>query len=119
MEPHLPYQSYAKLDELSENFHSLLDSGNLADVSLLVAGKELRAHKLILATRSPVFAAMFEHDTKEKKESRIEITEFSFDVCQHMLRFIYTGRVYELDRYAMDLMTAADMVGCPFSLYCF
>ena len=32
-----------------------------------------QAHKAILAARSPVFAAMFEHEMEERKHNRVEV----------------------------------------------
>ena len=33
----------------------------LGDVTLIIRGQKFQAHKIILAARSPVFAAMFDH----------------------------------------------------------
>lgn len=67
--------------------------------------------KLILpqfAARSPVFAAMFEHEMEERKQNRVEIADVDHEVLREMLRFIYTGRATCLDKMADDLLAAAD-----------
>ncbi len=40
--------------------------GTFSDVTLSVGDTEFKAHKAILAARSPVFSAMFEHAMEEK-----------------------------------------------------
>ena len=68
----------------------------------------LQAHKAILAARSPVFAAMFEHEMEERKHNRVEISDVDHEVFREMLRFIYTGKASNLERMADDLLAAAD-----------
>lgn len=60
--------------------------------------------------RSPVFAAMFEHEMEERKQNRVAITDVDHEVLREMLRFIYTGRAANLERMADDLLAAADKV---------
>jgi len=71
-------------------------------------GTEFEAHKAVLAARSPVFAAMFEHEMEERKKNRVEITDVDVEVLREMLRFIYTGKSNALDKMADDLLAAAD-----------
>ena len=98
------------LNIASLDFGALLKSGHLADVVMLVEGKKLAAHKCFLSARSPVFAAMFLHDTKENQQSQIEITDVDTDVLQEVLRFIYTSKAENLELLALDLMIAAEKV---------
>ncbi|XP_065306770.1 speckle-type POZ protein isoform X1 [Dermacentor albipictus] len=93
---------------LSDDFGHLFESQKFSDVILSVNGREFYAHKAILAARSPVFAAMFEHEMEEKKQNRVEITDMDHEVLREMLRFIYTGRAPNLDKMADDLLAAAD-----------
>jgi len=93
---------------LSEDFGALFESQRFFDVTLAVAGKEFQAHKAVLAARSPVFAAMFEHEMEERKQNRVEIADVDVDVLREMLRFIYTGKASSLEKMADDLLAAAD-----------
>lgn len=65
---------------------------------------------LLFIARSPVFAAMFEHEMEERKQNRVAITDVDHEVLREMLRFIYTGRAANLERMADDLLAAADKV---------
>lgn len=79
-----------------------------ADTTLLVRGKEFPVHRAVLSARSPVFAKMFEHDCKEKINGIVDITDIAQDVCEQMLRYIYTDKVDELESMAPGLLSAAD-----------
>lgn len=68
--------------------------------------KKFAVHKIILTSQSPVFAAMFDRDMKEKQSGRMFIADFSADVIEEMLKFLYSGEV-ENDGIAMDLYAIA------------
>ena len=63
------------------------------DVTFFIGEREFPAHKCIMSARSPVFAAMFQHDMKEAALNRVEIVDIEPDVFQALLRFIYTDQV--------------------------
>lgn len=93
---------------LSDDLGQLFECSQFADVTLTCAAREFRCHKAILVARSPVLAAMFEHDMKERQHNRVEIDDMDPDVMADMLRFIYMGRAPNLDSMAADLLAAAD-----------
>ena len=96
---------------LSDDMGQLFESQRFSDVTLSVGGREFQAHKALLAARSPVFAAMFEHEMEERKHNRVDITDVDHEVLREMLRFIYTGKTNNLEKMADDLLAAADKVG--------
>lgn len=107
-----------------DSLSSLFQNGNLSDVTLVVsedssegviAIKEIRAHKLILASRSPVFEAMLAQDCSD---NRLELTiEVSIEVFEEFLRYLYSGSLETLDVYAKELVQLADKV-CFIFLCC-
>ena len=68
---------------------------------------ELDCHTNILVARSPVFRAMFQHDTAEAQNKEIEMTDVEPEVAEQMLSYIYTGNLSHRGREA-DLLAAAD-----------
>lgn len=54
--------------------------------------KEFKAHKVILAARSPVFAAMFKHDTSEKQTGIVNIPDCDPDSFKAFLEFLYSDK---------------------------
>ncbi len=66
------------------------------------------AHKLILAARSPVFAAMFASCTLENTTNIIEINDLRSETIQSMLEYIYTGKVNDIKKSTVELYRCAD-----------
>jgi speckle-type POZ protein len=66
------------------------------------------AHKLILAARSPVFAAMFSNRTLENTTNIIDINDLHPNTIQSMLEYIYTGRVNDIKKSTVELYRCAD-----------
>ena len=58
--------------------------------------------------RSPVFRAMFQHDTAEAQKKEVEMTDVEPDVAERMLDYIYTGNRHDPYNYACPT-TAASM----------
>ncbi|XP_054717669.1 TD and POZ domain-containing protein 4-like [Uloborus diversus] len=116
-----------------ENIGQALEHCRLSDVTLKVGNVELQAHKIILASRSKVFDAMFDsrnclpseeqdpppnkrlrsnktaQNLKESHQDVVNIIEMKPSIAKEMLLYIYTGKIEKLsmDR-AMDLYVAAD-----------
>jgi speckle-type POZ protein len=95
---------------LSTHFDGLFNSMQFSDVIFKVRGCEFPAHKNILAARSEVFAAMFQHPMEEKSTNLAKIEDIEPEVFNQLLRFIYTGRVQvdKLETMAARLFIAAD-----------
>ncbi|VDM36143.1 unnamed protein product [Hydatigera taeniaeformis] len=105
---HLYHQFLAPVSTPSTPTPAIGSGGNSEGFVL----RQFKAHKAILAARSPVFAAMFEHGMTESRANRVNITDVEPDILGEVLRFIYTGRVVGLDNpvMAQELLAAADKV---------
>ena len=86
----------------------LLKTQKFSDVRLKVNEEIFHAHKLILATRSPVFAAMFEHKMSENADSFVDIVDTDNEVFKEMLTYIYTEQAPNLKDTAFGLLAVAD-----------
>jgi hypothetical protein len=53
---------------------------------------------------------MFAHDYQENLTNIVEIKDFKFEVFEELLKFIYSGKVDDLDKHAADLFRAAEKV---------
>jgi speckle-type POZ protein len=93
--------------ELMTQLEGLLNGMQFSDVVFNIHGHEFPAHKLILATRSEVFAAMFQHPTKENLSNQITIEDIEPEIFKELLRFIYTGR---LSKTTMKTMAAGLLI---------
>ena len=56
-------------------------------------GQRVGGHKCILSTRSPVFAAMFQHEMQEAKTGQVVITDIEPDAFKELLYFIYSSKL--------------------------
>ena len=62
----------------------------------------------MLTVSSQVLAAMFQHDLKESQSRVVEVVDILPDVFEQVLQYLYTGKVKEMDKLAVDLLEAAD-----------
>ncbi|KAM6163186.1 speckle-type POZ protein-like [Rhynchocyon petersi] len=93
---------------LADDLGGLWENSRFTDCSLCVAGQEFRAHKAILAARSPVFRAMFEHEVEESKKNQVLINDVDPEVFKEVMCFIYTGKAPNVDKMAGNLLAAAE-----------
>ena len=100
-----PQTKRARL-QLGQDLASLLDD-KFADFVFKVENEKISAHKVILAARSPIFAAMFQHDMKENKTNETEIKDETPAAFKALLRFIYTGQC-KVGLLAEEILVAAN-----------
>ncbi|XP_049944429.1 speckle-type POZ protein-like [Schistocerca serialis cubense] len=93
------------------NLGALLDAGEGAVVILVAGETRLAAHRTVLAARSPVFQAMFQHDTLEASSGHVTITDVEGPVLRELLAYMYTLQAPELPGMAPLLLAAADKYG--------
>lgn len=80
----------------------------LADITFVLQSTRIEAHSQIIASGSPVLAAMFQSQFKEGADRVAFIEDVRPLVFEKLLRFIYTGDA-EIDRAtAEDLLVAAN-----------
>ncbi|VDD86892.1 unnamed protein product [Enterobius vermicularis] len=94
---------------LADEMANLFEKHSFSDC-VLVAGRdrEFHVHKALLAARSPVFAACFEHKMSEAQSDRVVVDDVEPDVMKELLRFMYTDTAPNLERMADTLLAAAD-----------
>lgn len=81
----------------------------LTDITINATDGSIRAHRAILAARSPVFRSMFSHDLKEKGLSTVDISDMSLDACRGFLNYVYGDlRNEEFLTHRLALLGAAD-----------
>jgi speckle-type POZ protein len=97
-------------DQLVAQLAGLFEDLKFSDIAFNVRGRQFKAHKNILAARSNIFAAMFDHPIKENLTNQIEVEDVEPDVFQEMLRFIYTGKVSEstMQKMPFEVFAVAD-----------
>ena len=99
-----------KIEEF-DDFGMLYQNKKLSDVTMLLENgeKKLTAHKYILAKKSSVFAAMFQHDMLENRNNEVRISDISTGAIEDMLHFIYTDfAVHAEVSDQLEVLKAAD-----------
>ena len=74
-----------------------LNNKDLSDVILMVENRPIYCHRVILASRSQYFAALYCHGFREAKEGVVEIGGVSYEEMLAMLRYLYC------DEFAIEL----------------
>jgi len=88
----------------------MMEDALFSDVTLVstVDGKEHHAHKAVLASCSPVFKAMFENETQEKKQNRVIIEDLEGSTIRSMIEYVYKGTVSDIHDTGLELFQAAE-----------
>ncbi|KAK1395181.1 BTB/POZ and MATH domain-containing protein 2 [Heracleum sosnowskyi] len=109
--------------DIGQHFGQLLESGEGADLNIEVDGEIFLAHKLVLATRSPVFKAQLFGPMKDRDTECIRIEEMEASVFKALLHFIYWDVLPDMEDLgglttkwasslmAQHLLAAADRYG--------
>lgn len=104
----LDRSQYLNEVEFSNDFHRLLINDIFSDITIKSSdGKEYRAHKAVLACRSAVLKANFEHNTTECITNIVE-SPFESEVLHDVLKFMYSNEAPKIDEIPMKLLLAAD-----------
>jgi speckle-type POZ protein len=115
--------------DMAGHYAILLEEKVGVDVTFSVGGEEFTAHKVVLATRSPVFKAQLYGPLREAGSGAVHITiqDMQPAVFRELLHFIYTDSLVPLDYLKADartdmirhLLVAADRYGMErLSLMC-
>ena len=104
-------ESTSSLSRMQRDFGKLFNNRQYSDAIILIKQEPwiiftIHVHKAILAARSATFARMFENE-QSSNATLIEIEDFNREVMTEVLRYIYTGKVNNLETMAVELLKAA------------
>ena len=100
-------------DEVSKGIYSLYKDEVLTDTIIKCQDKEFKVHRVILASQSPVFRAMFEVDMKEKQSGVIEVSDITPEAMSDLVTYLYTGTTPNLKTLASELLEVAEKYQLP------
>lgn len=104
------YQNAYHQTGIMETFQHFYETQTLCDVTLVAEGKEIQAHKAVLAACSPYFERMFTSNLKETYENVIELKNITFFSLKTLVTFCYTSCLEVPGNLIFDLLPAADML---------
>ncbi|XP_055838383.1 kelch-like protein 28 [Episyrphus balteatus] len=87
---------------------SLFEKEEYSDISIISSDKvTFNAHKIVLASGSDFFSAMFEIPLKESKSNEVTIQQVNGDNLKHILAFLYTGIIELQAKTVPEILSAA------------
>ncbi|XP_015225500.1 PREDICTED: kelch-like protein 22 isoform X1 [Cyprinodon variegatus] len=94
---------------LMDGMQTLRQSGTLFDVVLLVEGRSIQAHRVLLAASCHYFRGMFTGGLRETQQTEIPIHGVSYTAMKKILDYIYTSEI-ELDlENVQEILIAATL----------
>lgn len=87
--------------------NSLRTKGMLLDVTLIADGEEFQAHRVVLASCSDYFRAMFTDEMRERGQSEISLNGVSAMGMRCLLDYAYTSRLSLNLANIQDVLAAA------------
>ncbi|XP_016384415.1 kelch-like protein 22 [Sinocyclocheilus rhinocerous] len=116
------YRSNAHSQGLLDGLLMLRQGGILFDVVLLVEGKAIQAHRILLAASCDYFRGMFAGGLREMQQTEIPVQGVTYTAMTKLLDFIYTSELeLDLDTVqevlcAATLLQVQDVIGfcCDF-----
>ncbi|KAL9163925.1 hypothetical protein ABFS82_06G073300 [Erythranthe guttata] len=95
--------------DMGQSLKYLLDSETGCDITFQVGEESFRAHKLILAARSPVFRAQFFGLVGNPNSDKVEIEDVEPFIFKALLQFIYSDELPSFDEI-MDSTTTPSAI---------
>jgi len=89
------------------NFRSLHSSRSFADITFVVEGQKISAHKCVLAVRCEKFRAMLQEGFKEGQQSEIPL-DCKYAPFQALLEYLYTDNIPSNCEALFDLLGLAE-----------
>ncbi|XP_006772604.1 PREDICTED: kelch-like protein 17 [Myotis davidii] len=89
--------------------------GLLCDIVLHVAAKEIRAHKVVLASCSPYFHAMFTNEMSESRQTHVTLHDIDPQALDQLVQFAYTAEIVVGEGNVQTLLPAASLLQLGFA----
>lgn len=96
--------------DMFEKFCNLRKERILCDVTLHLGNKQIKAHKILLASSIPYFHSMFTHDLVESRQNNITLKDMDPDSVGIIIDFIYTSKLYISQKNVQTLLHVATIL---------
>ena len=102
------YSTQTPKFDLSKVMEGARQNDQCTDIILVTEGKEFKAHKVVLVSQSPFFAARFEERWTEQGGNRIDMMDIPTDIMEAIVSYMYTGNVANIAQLAHKLLPKAE-----------
>ncbi|XP_068130537.1 kelch repeat and BTB domain-containing protein 8-like [Hyperolius riggenbachi] len=90
-----------------QGLRDLYFTETLCDVTIVTEGRRFLCHRVVLASVSPYFRAMFTSCIVESQQGEVSLLDVSASIIETILHFIYTGEAAVTLDNAEDLFTVS------------
>jgi hypothetical protein len=95
--PHATIAEPTSLHLVERRLRHFFNDEEFSDVTFLVQGRKVYAHKMVLSMVSQYFRTMFTSGFRESDSGEVEIPDCSYDAFVAVMEYIYTGNIPNLD----------------------
>lgn len=104
-----PYRNNFHTQKAFEFMNIMRKQHLLCDVTLIVENVEIPAHKMVLASCSPYFYAMF-NSFEESKQDRITLKQVDHQALSLLVDYVYTAEILVTEDNVQSLLPAANLL---------
>ncbi|XP_019151698.1 PREDICTED: BTB/POZ and MATH domain-containing protein 3-like isoform X1 [Ipomoea nil] len=104
------YRVSVPASDMGQNLKYLMDSEIGCDIVFQVGKETFKAHKLVLAARSPVFRAQFFGLIGNPNTEEVEIQDIEPSIFKAMLQFVYSDQLPDLLEITCSTWTSTIML---------
>ncbi|XP_069935542.1 kelch-like protein 17 isoform X7 [Oryctolagus cuniculus] len=115
--PAAPMEGHSVAHNSKRHYHDafvamsrMRQRGLLCDVVLRVAATEIRAHKVVLASCSPYFHAMFTNEMSESRQTHVTLHDIDPQALDQLVQFAYTAEIVVGEGNVQTLLPAASLL---------
>ena len=93
-----------QMKDVFSTMNSLRKSKELCDIVLCVGNRQIFAHRIVLASFSPYFYAMFTADLAESRQSSVTLKAIDAASVELLVEFAYTAQIEISDANVQNLL---------------
>lgn len=113
-----PYRSSECHNKSFQVMNALREQNQLCDVLLKAGGNEIPAHRVVLASSSPYFLAMFTGELSESRQTVVTMREIDSHALELLVQYVYTAEI-EVTEDNVQVRNLPNSLFSCMSLICF
>ena len=96
--------------QVLSGLNSLRSSESFCDITLSVDGEQFLCHKVVLASFSSYFKAMFTGNMAESQQNKVAINGVEADMIHLLINYAYTSEIWINKNNVQSLLSAANLL---------
>ncbi|XP_052772645.1 kelch-like protein 3 [Mya arenaria] len=110
MEEEYKFTEVSHPAQVLTGLNHLRNSQQFCDIVLLAGGQEFNCHKIVLASFSPYFHAMFTGNLAESTQDRVTINDLEASVMELLVNYGYTSEILINRQNVQALLSASNLL---------